>query len=463
MHIERVPVASLNPAPYNPRKDLKPGDPEFERLRRSVDEFGLVEPLVWNRRTGVLVGGHQRLNVMIERGDTEVEVSVVDLSPEREKALNLALNKIQGEWDFEKLAAVLAELCQMPDFDVSLSGFEQAEVGEILRTAFPTGENADDFDAEAELAKGGPTITQPGDMIVLGCGTAAGKGPRHILLCGDCTDPAQVRRLIEAGGGTRAALFATDPPYLVDYDGTNHPGNKLDGKRRRKVRNKDWSDTYGVTWDDADANADLYEKFIAVAVQEAIEPGAAWYCWHASKRQAMVEKAWADHGAFVHAQIVWVKGRGVLTRTWYLWRHEPCFFGWVKGNKPRRAPGEPMLSTVWEFDTIANGAERPDHPTPKPVALFEIPMRQHTRPGDVCYEPFAGSGTQIIAAERTGRRCLAIEISPRYCDVIVRRFLRIWPEGAPPEVRARYAVQNEEAGPGPGAESGAGSGGGGER
>lgn len=150
----------------------------------------------------------------------------------------------------------------------------------------------------------------------------------------------------------------------------------------------------------------------------------------------------------------------MLTRSWYLWRHEPCFFGWVKGKKPWRAPGQPMLSTVWEFDTIANGPERPDHPTPKPVALFEIPMRQHTRPGDVCYEPFAGSGTQLIAAERLGRRCRAIEISPRYCDVIVRRFLRVWPDGAPPEVRERYAVGDGHSEPAEAQAAGAGSGGG---
>jgi len=249
--------------------------------------------------------------------------------------------------------------------------------------------------------------------------------------------------------GERAALFATDPPYLVDYDGTNHPGSKAKGARpivramrparenvvaggggerggRRSVvggggGNKDWSGTYGVTWDDADANSDLYDRFARVAVDEAIDRRAAWYWWHASKRQGLVERAWSSVGVLAHCQIVWVKQRGVLTRTWYSWQHEPCLMGWIAGHKPRRVERS-VLSTVWEYPTLSN-AERPDHPTPKPLPLFEIPMRQHTRPGDVVYEPFAGSGTQIIAAERLGRRCFAVEVSPVYCDVIVRRWI----------------------------------------
>lgn len=182
----------------------------------------------------------------------------------------------------------------------------------------------------------------------------------------------------------------------------------------------------------------------------------------------MLEASWVKHGAFVHAQIIWAKSRPVLTRTMYSWAHEPCFFGWLKGNKPARIPGEPVLSTLWQFDTIPNGAERPDHPTPKPLALFEIPMKQHTTSGgapgmgsgSVCYEPFAGSGTQLIAAEKLGRRCLAIEISPVYCDLIVRRFMATFPACVPPEVRAKYARDQSggaECAP-PEAEPGAGAG-----
>jgi len=399
-----------------------------------VDAFGVVEPLVWNRRTGHLVGGHQRLAVLRARGDTHADVSVVDLPPAREKALNLALNRIQGRWDEDRLAELLRELVELPE--IELTGFGLDEAWGIVEGAMPEqGEGTDGFDVAAaiEAAERHGLVTKPGDLIELG-------GKRgHKLLCGDCTDPAVVRRLMN---GNRAALFATDPPYLVNYDGTNHPQTQLKGKQRQAVvrggrdnrkvggGNKDWSGTYGVTWDDADANSDLYDKFVRVAVDEAIDTRAAWYCWHASKRQSLVERAWSSVGALAHCQIVWVKNRGVLTRTWYSWQHEPCLMGWLEGHKPRRVERD-VLTTVWEFPTIANGPERPDHPTPKPLALFEIPMRQHTRPagggvpGDVCYEPFAGSGTQIIAAERLNRRCFATEISPVYCDVIVRRWIAL--------------------------------------
>src|SRR5262249_55348874 len=163
-----------------------------------------------------------------------------------------------------------------------------------------------------------------------------------------------------------AALIATDPPYLVSYDGTNHPGTKKPPKRSvlnaatsnasqrtRSIKGKDWSDTYGVTWDDADGNEELYAKFIALAAAEAVMPSAAWYVWHASRRQAMLEQALSASGIAVHCQIIWAKNRPVLTRTWYAWKHEPCLMGWMKpprGKKPRRVEKN-VLSTLWELDT----------------------------------------------------------------------------------------------------------------
>ncbi len=471
--VREVQVGSINPAPYNPRVDLRPGDPEYEKLARSIDEFGLVEPLVWNSRTGHLVGGHQRFKVLLQRGITTAQVSVVDLPIEKEKALNLALNKIAGGWDHEKLAELLNELVELPGFDLSLTGFDPPEVDELLASALLRSNpaNEEHFDLDAALAESerlGPPVTQPGELILLG------REPRlqHRLLCADCTDASVVRELMN---GERAALFATDPPYLVGYDGTNHPGSrKGPGIReqgsgrgteprtrtspsRRGGSNKDWSATYGVTWDEFDGNSDLYEKFIRAAVDEAIDERSAWYIWHASRRQALLEAAMRGAGALVHCQIIWAKNRPVLTRTWYSWQHEPCLMGWLEGNKPRRIPGAPVLPTVWRFDTIPNGPERPDHPTPKPVELFEIPMLQHTRAGEVCYEPFAGSGTQFIAAERLGRRCFGVEISQRYCDVIVRRFIAFAGEDSvSPDVLRRYAVKaggsNAE-----GAESGRGT------
>ncbi len=466
MVIRTISLTKLKPAPYNPRVDLKPGDPVFEQLKRSMETFGVVEPIVWNRRSGHVVGGHQRLAVLRELGHTHADVVMVDLSDEQERALNLALNKIAGAWDEQKLADLLEELTSDAAFDLSLTGFERGELDELLVRVGGmgplVGDDAD-FDAQAALDTSKPAVTKPGELLELG---------QHRLLCGDSTKAEDVRELMD---GERAILFATDPPYLVGYDGTNHPGTKARARSRsvrvhtngalstaigsgggslrppsspasRAGKNKDWSGSYGVTWDDADENCDLYDRFIGVAVAEAISPSAAWYCWHASRRQGMVEAAWQKHGAFVHCQIIWVKNRPILTRSWYTWQHEPCFMGWLqppRGHKPPRSD-DFMRSTVWSIDTIPNGPERPDHPTPKPLEVFEIPMRQHTgggEAGDICYEPFAGSGSQIIAAERLQRRCFAIEISPHYCDVIVRRWVHlVGPARAGNALTQRYAL-----------------------
>lgn len=438
MKIRKRPLKGLRHAPYNPRVRLKPGDHEYEQLKKSIQQFGYVEPIIFNVRTGNVVGGHQRLEVLRDLGHTEAEVVEIDLSLAEEKALNVALNKINGRWDESKLADLLTELGKIPDFDVSLTGFEAPEIQSLLDRVLagvrgPGGGNDGDFDVSKALDTSKPAITKPGELIVLGA---------QRLICGDCTDHAVVKKLME---GRRAVLFATDPPYCVGYDGTNHPTTKTSTPARKQIANKDWSGSYGVSWDDAEANPELYRGFIKAAIAEAIRPDAAWYCWHASRRQAMLEAVWSEFDAFVHCQIIWQKNRGILTRSMYMWQHEPCFFGWVKGKKPPRTK-EPMRSTIWAIDTIPNGPERPDHPTPKPVEVFTIPMGQHTGPGDICYEPFAGSGTQIVAAEQLGRRCFAVEISPHYCDVIVRRWLHlVGPANAPRALVDRYRVRDAAA------------------
>ena len=198
--------------------------------------------------------------------------------------------------------------------------------------------------------------------------------------------------------------------YLVDYDGTNHPS-----KQGGPDKNKDWGNSYGITWDNSTQGPELYEGFIKAAIEHAILPNAAWYCWHASRRQAMVEGVWEKFGAFVHQQIVWAKDRGILTRSYYLWQHEPCFFGWLKGNKPPRVSDD-YPSTVWNLPTVKVG-EKTEHPTSKPVEVFAIPMRQHTpSPARFVSSRSVAPGRRLSPARRPAARLAVLRLvrsSPR--------------------------------------------------
>ncbi|MBW7851035.1 MAG: site-specific DNA-methyltransferase [Rhodospirillales bacterium] len=397
--IETWPLSRLQPYARN----AKVHDPDqVARIAASMAEFGWTVPCLV-AEDGELIAGHGRILAATQLGLTEAPVIVLGhLTGEQRRAYRIADNKLTelGSWDEALLSAELQGLLA-DDFDLSLVGFADGELDKLL--AFDPGTDGEDGGAGGSA----PPVTIPepprnpascsGDLWILG---------DHRLLCGNSTRREDVRRLMN---GERAVLFATDPPYLVDYDGSNHP-----------TRNKDWSHSYGVTWDDSSQGAELYDGFIAAAVAEAITEDAAWYCWHASRRQAMLEACWEKAGAFVHQQIIWVKDRGVLTRSHYLWKHEPCFMGWIKGRRPPKVAEETLPST-WEMPSFAKD-ERPDHPTPKPLDAFGIPMRQHVARGGLCYEPFSGSGSQIMAGEANGRRVFALEISPAYVDVAVERW-----------------------------------------
>ena len=204
MQIQKVNAARLNPAAYNPRRDLKPGDKDYEKLKRSIEEFGFVEPVVWNEATGNVVGGHQRLKVLLDMGETEIDCVVVNLGPEQEKALNLALNRIQGGWDETKLAEVMADL-DASAFDVSLTGFDAEEVDALMNKFYSAEAAEDNFDREkaaAEIEAAGGPVTQPGDLWELG---------NHRLYCGD---PAQAESFDFLMGAEQAACAMTAPPAI---------------------------------------------------------------------------------------------------------------------------------------------------------------------------------------------------------------------------------------------------------
>ncbi len=369
---------------------------QLAEIAGSIREFGFVNPVLI-AEDGTIIAGHGRVLAARLLGmDAVPSIRLTGLSDSQCRALVLADNRIalNAGWDEALLALELSDLKEA-GFDLGIMGFEDGELDRLLAGA----------EAEDETSTPPVIIPEPprhpasrtGDLWLLGT---------HRLLCGDSTSHDDVRRLMN---GERAVLFATDPPYLVDYDGSNHP-----------TRNKDWSQSYGTTWDDSSQGAELYDGFIGAAIAEAITEDAAWYCWHASRRQAMLEACWEKAGAFVHQQIIWVKDRGVLTRSHYLWKHEPCFMGWRRPNRPPKV-AEQTLPSTWEMPSFAKD-ERPDHPTPKPLDAFGIPMRQHVARGGLCYEPFSGSGSQIMAGEANGRRVFAMEISPAYVDVAVERW-----------------------------------------
>ena len=395
--IETWPLERLKPYVRNAKTH---GPDQVAKIAGSMARFGWTVPVLVGS-DGEVIAGHGRILAAAQLGLTEAPVIVLDhLTEEQRKAYRIADNQLTtlGDWNEALLAAELQELAA-DDFDLSVVGFSDAELDQLLALDIGGGETTEGPSVPPVVVPEPPRnpASRTGDLWILG---------DHRLLCGDSTKPDEVRRLMN---GERAVLFACDPPYLVDYDGSNHP-----------TRNKDWSPSYGVTWDDSSQGAELYDGFIAAAVAEAIAEDAAWYCWHASRRQAMLEACWEKAGAFVHQQIIWVKDRGVLTRSHYLWKHEPCFMGWVRPHRPPKVADE-MLASTWVIPSLS-GDERPDHPTPKPLDCFAIPMRQHVARGGLCYEPFSGSGSQIMAGEATGRRVFAMEISPAYVDVAVERW-----------------------------------------
>jgi DNA modification methylase len=394
--IELWPLDRLRPYAQNAKTH---GEEQVAKIAASMAEFGWTVPVLVSG-DGEVIAGHGRILAATQLGLTEAPVIVLDhLSEAQRRAYRIADNKLTelGGWDEALLSKELQDLLS-EDYDLSLIGFEDGELDRLLSLS-PGGEGGQGQGSEPVVIPEPPRnpVSRPGDLWLLG---------EHRLLCGDSTNHADVCRLMN---GERATLFASDPPYLVDYDGSNHP-----------TRNKDWSASYGTTWDDSSRGAELYDGFIAAAKGEAITEDAAWYRWHASRRQAMLEACWEKAGAFVHQQIIWVKDRGVLTRSHYLWKHEPCFMGWIRGRRPAKVADETLPST-WEMPSFTKD-ERPDHPTPKPLDAFAIPMRQHVTRGGLCYEPFSGSGSQIMAGEASGRRVFAMEISPACVDVGVERW-----------------------------------------
>ena len=300
LNIQERPLSQLRPSDYNPRVTLRPEDEEYQRIKRSIETYGYVDPIIINS-DGTIIGGHQRYNVLLDLGYDTTQVVLVDIDKDSEKALNIALNKICGEWDDEKLCSLLLDL-DLNGYDFSLTGFTPSEL-EDLQVKLDVGEAVEDesFDADQALKDAENPITKRGDLWILG---------NHRLLCGDARDENDLAKLMN---GQKADLYLTDPPYNVNYTGKT--------KGAMNIENDQMSE-------------DAFRKFLLdafTAAKEALKPGAAFYIWHADSKGYEVRVAIHDAGLQVRQCLIWAKDTFVLGRQDYQWQHEPCLYGWNEG------------------------------------------------------------------------------------------------------------------------------------
>ena len=421
--VRNIPMSELKQAAYNPRRDLRPGDAEYEKLKNSILHFGYVEPIIWNERTGNIVGGHQRSKVLQDLGYDEAMCIVVNLTDEKEKALNIALNKITGEWDMPLLTELLKELDES-DFDVSLTGFDADELGEMFGEVNTDELKGDDFDAEETAEKISVPFTEPGDIWHIG---------RHRLLCGDSTVKADIDKLTE---GQKIDVCFTDPPYNVNYEGT-----------AGKIQNDNMAD-------------DDFLKFLIAAfdmIEYALKPGGGFYICHADSEGLNFRKAVKAARLTLKQCLIWVKNSFVLGRQDYQWQHEPILYGWKDGAAHyftddrsnstvieelktadiKKMTKSQLVETVKKLiDECGNGqtpttvirenkpSRNADHPTMKPIRLVARCIQNSSRRGDKVIDLFGGSGSTLVASEQLQRTAYLMELDPRFCDVIVLRYIQ---------------------------------------
>jgi DNA modification methylase len=372
---------------------------EADKLRRSIETFGLVDPLIVRRADHTVIGGHQRLEAAKALGLKTVPVVYVDLSQQEAKALNIALNKIQGEWDPAKLGDLLEELRDLPDMDETLTGFDGREMDQLLadleRQQLPE-PFEESFDLAAEMLQGqrlkAPTRVNPGDIWQLG---------RHRLLCGDTLAPGALERLC---GSKKVDLVLTDPPYGIGFQSEMAKR----GRRKQAIAN------------DAKDEHEAFLRKALPAIKTVMKRGAVMY-WFAGGGggEPVLAKALlaiSEHFTLLNT-LVWDKidpGMG------WRWRRSWEAIIEASNGKPSAWYGGSEKRNVLPYPKAIPQADQ--HPTPKPVPLLEQLIRASVRGCGLILDPFVGSGPTFIAAERAGRTCLAGEIEPRYCDIVVARW-----------------------------------------
>jgi len=389
--IDQVRIDSLTPDPANPRRIP---EAELEALTRSIREFGLVDPVIARAEDHTVIGGHQRLLAARRLGLKEVPVIFLDITKEKARLLNVALNKISGDFDQELLARLLSDLATTLDLDLSLSGFEEKEIRQLVKSleARDKRDRPETFDLEAALrsAYENPRA-KAGDVFQLG---------EHRVMCGDATKREDCERLF---GGARAAMSFTDPPYNVSLG--DH-GGKQQGQARRRIAN--------------DAMApEAWEAFCrgwATNLMTHVD-GALYVCM-STKEWPTVSRVLSEAGGHWSDTIIWEKDRFVLGRSDYQRAYEPIWYGWREGAK-RHFSGGRDQGDVWKID---RPSDSPLHPTMKPLPLIERAIENSSVLGDVVLDLFLGSGSTLIACERTGRVSYGLELDPHYCSMAIARF-----------------------------------------
>lgn len=392
--IEHLAIETLIPYARNSRTH---SDEQVAQIAASIREFGFTNPVLIDADGGI-IAGHGRVLGARQLGLVEIPcLRLAHLSEAQKRAYVIADNKLalNAGWDEEMLALEMKDLAEM-EFDLGLTGFDPGEIDELLAGLEATPEGKTEADAVPEVQS--EAVSKPGDVWLLG---------KHRLMCGDSTDTGTVALLMN---GEKAALMQTDPPYGIAYNSADVHANGVD---------------YGEIENDDILDGVKLQAFLEAMIRAALpslNDNAAYYLWHPMLTQGTFFAAAAAADILIHRQIIWVKPVLVFGRGDYHWKHELCFYGWRRGNRPPFY-GERNQTTVWLVDSVTQ-AERKEfkHASPKPVALWLSPIENHTKAGEIMFEPFSGSGGQIIAAEQTGRICYAMELSPNYVDVAVRRW-----------------------------------------
>lgn len=425
MRLELRLIRDLLPADYNPRRAIKKGSKLWKDLEASIEEFGFVQPVIWNQRSGRIVGGHQRITVLQARGVTEVETVIVDLDDTAEKKLNILLNRVgEGNWHPEKLRDVLGELKSTVDLE-SL-GFTALDLASIMRKSG----SKKRVDPDREIPVGTMARTKRGDLYEL---ISTDGVPIHRVLCGDSESVEEMQTLVD---GRPPRLVFTDPPYGVSYVSKGKKGKMA----RRDLQNDELRDKVLTDF--------LTRLFLAAAAVS--DPEAAIYTFYASRTHIAFEEALVAAGWEVRQQLIWQK-QMALGRSDYHWAHEPCLYGGRKGKKPKwfGARTETTVldtSTAWEkldkkeliallvglrdastvWDVKRDNPAEYIHPTQKPIALASRAILNSTGAADTVLDICGGSGSTLIAAEETGRSSYTMEKDPLFVDAIVTRYATVY-------------------------------------